>query len=183
MRGHCRPVSAQLSAAVEPGDRSLDEPALGRRRQAFRLYWRLSFASPRLPKAYRNNCLGPRGAGAILGRGLRLFNRLRRHSGPIRRPRALARPVSCASPPESSSRTGTGSRTGLCLRRPGMGVRSEPIPVSNPSRRGASPKPCRLLKTSRPSPFFSVSTRPREGLKRPLPSARQARVDQRRGRP
>ncbi len=76
------------------------------------------------------------------------------------------RPVSCASPPDHPRKRGwTGSRTGLCSRRPGMGGRSEPIPVSNPSGDGASPKPCRELKTSRPSPFFSVSTRPPEGLK------------------
>jgi hypothetical protein len=78
----------------------------------------------------------------------------------------LLRPVSCASPPESSPQKGTrpGSRTGLRSRRPGMGGRSEPIPVSNPSGDGASPKPCRELKTLRPSPLFSVSTRPPEGF-------------------
>ncbi len=108
-----------------------------------------------------------------LGRGLRLINRLRRHLAPIRRPRGHARPVSCASPPDHSL-DGDGNREPdwALLKTSRHGRPLEPIPGSVQSGVAPAPKPCRMLKTSRPSPFFSVSTRPREGLKRPLPSAR-----------
>ncbi len=81
---------------------------------------------------------------------------------------AFARPVSCASPPDHPLKDGDegpGAGLGFAQDVPAWASARNRFRFRTRADEAPAPNPCRELKTSRPSPFFSVSTRPHEGLK------------------